>query len=233
MNAHLRSAGGGFTLIEMIITLCVFVMLAASVFGIFSATLESAGALRDNQNRQDQVEALAAWLEQSFLAMPANGTLVSYHRDGRPFRVSGIIWGSGSDLQALDLQMQANGNYTLRLATYALADSSSPGDQASNVTATAGYSPALARFQTQVFNDDAALTWRPLVRDLKSADWRFRTLNSTDWQDTFSNGKPVLTELTFQPAGTSSAIVDDFWIPPTTLPVGLVVAPAASLTTNP
>ena len=37
MNARPRSARGGFTLIEMIITLCVFVMLAASVFGIFGA----------------------------------------------------------------------------------------------------------------------------------------------------------------------------------------------------
>ena len=231
MNAHPRSARGGFTLIEMIITLCVFVMLAASVFGIFGATLESAGALQDNQNRQDQVEALAAWLKQSFLALPANGTLVSYHRDGRPFHVSGIIWGEDTDLKALDLQAQANGNYTLRLATCVAA--SSPDDQASNTAGTAGYSPALARFQTEVFNDDPALAWRPLMRDLRSVDWRFRVPNSNDWQDTFSSGKPVLTQLTFQPAGMPTSIVDDFWIPPTAPPVGLVLAPAASLTTNP
>jgi len=233
MNARLCSGRRGFTLIEMIITLCVFVLLAAMVFSIFDATLESVGTLQDNQNRQDRVEALAAWLKRSLLALPANGTLVSYHREGRPFHVSGIIWGAGDDLQALDLQAQANGNYTLRLATCPSPDPSSPEYQFAGLTGTVGYSPALARFQTQVFNDDSALSWRPLMRDLKSADWRFRVLNMPDWQDTFTMGKPVLAQLTFQPAGTSSAIVDDFWIPPTTLPASIVVATPASLTANP
>jgi prepilin-type N-terminal cleavage/methylation domain-containing protein len=233
MNARPSIGRGGFTLIEMIITLCVFVLLAAMVFSIFDATLESAGTLQDNQNRQDRVEALAAWLKQSLLALPANGTFVSYHREGRPFHVSGIIWGAGTDLQALDLQAQANGNYTLRLAACPQPDSSSPEYQFTDLTGTAGYSPALARFQTQVFNDDSALPWRPLMRDLKSADWRFRGLNAIDWQDTFTMGKPVLVQLRFLPPGTSSAIVDDFWIPPTTLPTNPVVATPASLTANP
>jgi prepilin-type N-terminal cleavage/methylation domain-containing protein len=225
MNARPCSGRSGFTLIEMIITLCVFVLLAAMVFSIFDATLESAGTLQDNQNRQDRAEALAAWLKQSLLALPANGTLVSYHREGRPFHVSGIIWGAGDDLQALDLQAQTNGSYTLRLASCVVSDSSSSDDQSANLTGAVGYSQALARFQTQVFNDDSALSWRPLIPDLKSADWRFRSLNTPDWQDTFTMGKPVLVQLTFLPPGTSSAIVDDFWIPPTTLP--------ASLTANP
>ena len=208
MKARPPLARGGFTLIEMIITLSVFLLLASAIFSIFGATLQSADTLQDDQNREDQSEALGAWLRQSLLALPAEGTLVSYHRNDRPFRVSGIIWGTGADLRALDLQAQANGHYLLRFAT------ANVDDTATGPTETAGYTPALTKFQTQVFDDDPALSWRVLVRDLQSADWRFRVVNATDWTDIATSGKPLLVELTFQPAGAGSAIVDDFWIPP-------------------
>jgi prepilin-type N-terminal cleavage/methylation domain-containing protein len=220
MNARPPSARGGFTLIEMIITLSVFLLLAGAIFSIFGATLQSADTLQDDQNREDQSEALGAWLRQSFLALPAQGTLVSYHRNDRPFRVSGIIWGTADNLHALDLQAQANGHYLLRLAVAnEVADGTGPAQ-------TAGYPAALAKFQTQVFDDDPALSWRVLVRDLQSADWRFRVANSTDWSDVATSGKPLLAELTFQPAAAAGAIVDDFWIPPVQ-PAGLpaLVAP--------
>jgi len=208
MNRRHPSARGGFTLIEMIITLAVFLLLAGAIFSIFGATLQSADTLQDDQNREDQAEALGAWLRQSLLALPAQGTLVSYHRNDRPFHVSGIIWGTGDNLRALDLQAQANGQYLLRFAT------ANEDDDATDQAQHWGYTPALTKFQTQVFNDDPALNWRVLVRDLQSADWRFRVLNGIDWTDTATSGKPLLAELTFQPSGAAGAIVDDFWIPP-------------------
>ena len=118
MRTAIRRAQRGFTLIEVVITLCVFVLLAAAVFGIFTATLESAASLQDNQTRNDQVEALGAWLKHSLLDVPARGSIVSYRREGIPFHVTGLAWGAGEDLQALDLHLQPNGQYTLRLAAY-------------------------------------------------------------------------------------------------------------------
>ena len=47
----------------MIITLCVFVLLAGAVFGIFSATLESVASLQNDQNRNDETEALGGVAE--------------------------------------------------------------------------------------------------------------------------------------------------------------------------
>ena len=229
MNAHPRSARGGFTLIEMIITLCVFVMLAASVFGIFSATLESAGALEDNQNRQDQVEALAAWFKQEMLELPASGTVASYHRDNIPFHVAGFIWGSGENFQAVGLQLQANGNYALRLTAYQPASSNQL-----RVAGLTGTSAALSQFMGELTQDDPTLVWRPLVHDLKAADWRFLQFNTTQWQDQVAGFKPAIVEITFQPAGALASITDDFWIPPTQPAGNLAIStPPTVVSANP
>lgn len=200
----------GFTLIEVIITLCVFVLLAGAVFGIFSATLESVASLQNDQNRNDETEALAAWLKQSLLDLPAEGVVVSYHRDNFPFHVSGIIWGTGDNLQALDLHLQANGNYLLRLASYQPAASSER-----DTGGLASSTGPLSLFRTQIVDDDQAVAWRPLVRDLQSADWRFRPFGAPNWLDSVSGAKPAIAEFDFRVAGASQVITDDFWIPPT------------------
>jgi prepilin-type N-terminal cleavage/methylation domain-containing protein len=223
MTTRFHPARKGFTLIEMVIALSVFVMLAGAVFGIFSATLQSVAVLQDNQNRNDRTEALGAWLKREMLDVPASGTIVSYHRDGAPFHVSGIVWGAGQDLQALDLHLQANGEYTLRLAAYR---PSSSGLVLAGQTGT--ISSQVGQFTSQVIRDDDALVWRTLVRDLKTADWRFLAPNQTQWQDVTAGPKPIVAELTFQPAGTSAAVTDDFWIPPTQ-GTGNQVLPAVSV----
>jgi prepilin-type N-terminal cleavage/methylation domain-containing protein len=224
----IRSPGSrrGFTLIEMVITLCVFVLLAAAVFGIFSATLESASSLQDNQARNDQTEALGAWLKRSLLDLPASGAIVSYRRDGFPFHVTGLVWGAGEDLQALDLQLQSNGEYTLRLAAY---QPSASANQSIGATGAA----ALSQFVDQVQKDDPTLAWRPLVRDIKSADWRFLAFNTPQWLDTVAAvQKPAIVELTFQVGGAASPVTDDFWIPPT-VPAGNLAIPTTAVSANP
>jgi prepilin-type N-terminal cleavage/methylation domain-containing protein len=229
MRTCIKSGKAGFTLIEVIITLCVFVLLAAAVFGIFSATLQSSSALQDEQSRKDSSEALGGWLRQSLLDIPASGTVASYSRQGTPFHVSGIVWGAGEDLQALDLQLQNNGQYTLRLATYQPAAGSGTG-----VNGVVDSSVVLSQFIAEVVRDDASLTWRPLVRDLKAADWRFRDASGTDWLDVASGPKPVLAEFTFQIAGTPTPVVEDYWIPPTQPALnpsaGALPAPAVTAT---
>lgn len=209
MTPRSSSLQRGFTLIEMMITLCIFLLLAGAVFGIFTATLQSVAILQDNQDRGDRIEALGAWLRQQMLDLPASGTVTSYHRDGMPFPVSGIIWGGGADFQALDLHLQPDGNYSLRLAAY---QSSAPSSGLAIMGAT-GTAP-LAQFRDEIVRDDGVIAWRLLVRDLKTADWRFRSFNETRWQDVVSGQKPAIAEFVFQPAG-GPIITDDFWIPPT------------------
>ena len=185
----------GFTLIEMIITLCVFLLLAGAVFNIFNATLQGVAGLQDDQDQADQTEALHAWLAASFLAVPEGGLFVSYRRENSPFDVSNLVWQSGRQLEALDLSLQPNGHYTLRLAVA---------------------SPALdaTDFERAVLQDDPSLAWRPLVHDIVAADWRFRGRSDQDWEQAAPGGRELLVQFTYQVAGTRRAVVDDCWIPP-------------------
>jgi prepilin-type N-terminal cleavage/methylation domain-containing protein len=223
MRKPFRLGAKGFTLIEMIMTLCIFLLLAAAVFGIFSATLESSSSLQDNESRSDVTQALSGWLRQSLLDVPGTGTVASYRRPGIPFHVTGIVWGAGDDLQALDLQPQNNGEYTLRLAGY-----QPPPGAGTGVNGAVNSAASLSQFIALLVRDDPALSWRPLVRDVKSADWRFRVTGVPDWQDTASGQKPLLAEFTFQVAGASGPASDDFWIPPTLPPQLGTAAPVAA-----
>jgi prepilin-type N-terminal cleavage/methylation domain-containing protein len=227
MKTRTSPVPSGFTLIEVVITLCVFVLLAAAVFSIFGATLESAAGLQDNQARNDQTEALGAWFKRSLLDMPANGTVVSYRRDDIPFHVAGLVWGAGNDLRALDLHLQANGEYTLRLAAYQPSSSSSY--QVGGLTGLL----ALPQFVNEVERDDSALAWRTLVHDLKAADWRFLPFNTDQWLDASLGQKPAIVELTFQQAGATAPVTEDFWIPPTQLPRGVAIPTTPAVSSNP
>jgi len=213
----MRGTRGGFTLIEVIITLSIFLLLAGAVFGIFTATLESVASLQDNQNQSDETQALGAYLKKSFLDVPAQGTIASFHRDNAPFKVSGIIWGSGDDLRALDMQLQRNGYYTLRMTSY--------------TPPAFPQGPALTIFQRQVVTNDSTLLWRPLLRDVRTADWRFREPNSSIWEEQTSSARPSLAEFTIELAGANLGVTDDFWIPPTQ-PAGNAVAAAAANNTG-
>ncbi len=103
MNARLihstASAGrraGGFTLLEMVITLGIFILLATAVFGLMTGVLESTSTLQDNQNHHDQIVALNAYLKNKLTSMPAVGTLVSYQRGtGDGLLQNGIVYGFG------------------------------------------------------------------------------------------------------------------------------------------
>lgn len=192
----------GFTLIEMIITLCVFILLAAAVFGIFDATLQGVASLETDQKREDRADAFAGWLKHQLETLPADGIIASYHRANMPLHASGIAWGKGCDLQALDLCRQPNGLYELRLTRFQPAPDGDADTQA-----------ALTTFTQQLFNENSQIAWRPLLRDLAEATWRFRPGTGPRWEDVTSGDRQTAVEFTFRPAGSSAAVTIDNWIP--------------------
>jgi prepilin-type N-terminal cleavage/methylation domain-containing protein len=74
---RLSSTRSGFTLLEMMITLAIFILLAAAVFGLLSGVLQSTATLQDNQNSKDQSAALNAFLKKRLGEMPVSSSLVS------------------------------------------------------------------------------------------------------------------------------------------------------------
>jgi prepilin-type N-terminal cleavage/methylation domain-containing protein len=208
-NSHKRTSAStnGFTLLEMMITLAIFVLLAAAVFGLMTGVFQSTSTLEDNQNRRDQIEALTAFMKNKLTEMPASSTLNSYIRgDGEGLLQNGVIFGTATTASAIDAKVQANGYYLLRLCTLASVTSNGQPEDARQV------------LQQAVTTDDPTLTWTPLIEDIKTLDWKFLDFNVTEWVDLWSSGsKPNLVEFSMQPAGELQPTTMDFWIPKLTV----------------
>jgi len=206
----------GFTLLEMMITLAIFLLLAAAVFGILTGVLQTSSSLQDNQNRRDQTVSLNAFLKKKLGEMSAQSVLISYKRgDGEGLLQNGIIFGQDEMVTAIDAKIQANGYYTLRFAAYDPAMMPN-GSSASPETI----------FYDAIANDNTSVNWKPLIRDIKTLDWKFQDLNSTQWFDQWSNAgaKPNLVEFSMQGAGDLQPSTMDFWIP-RIAPVSIVIPP--------
>ena len=216
MTPRASSARRGFTLIEVIITLCIFCMLAAAVFSIFSATLKSDSSLHDNQSLENQSEALTDFLKQNLSALPAAGSMQVYLRDTNVPTVVGVMWGSGFNWYAADPQIQPNSYYTLWYTAYVRPTDSQITDPGS----------ISAAFLQQVMAKDPTLVWRPLMKDLKSVTWQFRDFNAVEWINQINGAKPLLAEFSFQPAATQLPVTQDIWIPPIQTAMNAAAQPA-------
>ena len=204
----------GFTLMEMMITLAVFILLAAAVFGLMTSVLESTSRLQDNSNHRDEVAALNAFVKKKLGEMPVSSTLLSYQRgDGAGLTQNGIVFGTQNLATAIDAKPQANGYYALRLTT-----------QTSTIV---NGQPQDARLllQQAVTTDDPTLVWTLLIGDIKTLDWQFQQFNVTQWLDLWnSHPNPNLVEFSMQPAGESQPTTMDFWLPQIT-PISVHIAP--------
>jgi prepilin-type N-terminal cleavage/methylation domain-containing protein len=212
----------GFTLLEMVITLSIMLLLFAAVFEIMTGVFQSSGTLQDNQNHRDQIVALGAFLKNKLGGMSVQSIFISYRRgDGEGLLQNGIILGDSDMATAIDAKIQPNGYYTLRLVR-ANADSllkelsSTPNaPQQANLVAS-----SLTQLVTQ---DDPSLQWVPLIRDIKSLDWKFQEYSNPKWDDYWTSAnKPNLVELSLQLAGDLHPDTMDLWIP-TLTPVSFSV----------
>ncbi len=198
-----RCRAGGFTLMEMMITMAIFILLVAAVFALMTGVLESTASLQDTQNRREETTALYAFLKQKLTTLPAHYTVVSYQRgDGEGLTQNGVLYGNATQASVVDAKVQDNGYYTIRFATYAVDTAESTSTDARQV------------MQQLVTTDDPSLTWRKLVTDIKTLDWKFQDFNDPNWSEIWtSSTEPNLIEFTMQPAAETQLVTMDFWLP--------------------
>ena len=194
---------GGFTLLEMMLALATFVLLAASAFALLGGVIETSSTLQDNQNLHDQTVALNAYLKKKLGTMPSNSTIASYQRgNGEGLVQNGIIFGNKNFATAIDAKVQANGFYTVRQATLATSGG------------TDEVQDARIALQQSASTDDPTLTWISLMTDIKTIDWKFLDFNQTVWVELWSSSaNPNLVEFDLQPAADQQPSTMDFWIP--------------------
>jgi len=218
----------GFTLIEMMMTLAIFILLAATVFGILVGTLRSTSALQDNQSHRDEMTALNAFLKKQFAGLGSQSFLVSYRRgDGEGLSQNGIAFGGTALVNVIDAKTQPNGYYLLRLA----------GIRIDGLSFLSGTLTGFALPSGVVSDDGGGVEWTPLIRDVRHLEWKFQDLNSDQWINQYANlsAEPNLVELTIQLAGDAGPTTMDFWLPhlwppPTVLPQVPGVIPANGTT---
>ncbi|MCE0484276.1 MAG: hypothetical protein LV479_08570 [Methylacidiphilales bacterium] len=206
---------GGFTLLEMLFTLCIFVLLCGAVFGLITTVLTTTASLQTNQNRADQISALNAFLTKHLSSLPAGAVLVSYRRgDGDGLNNTGIIVGAGKNLLAIDAKLQANSYYTLRVVRFGSSDK--------DIQILSSQVNPLVAFQNEVQSSSESLNWTPLIHDVVHVDWKFQAANTTKWDDQWflTQQKPNLVEISIQISGDLQPSVMDFWVPNlTSLPI--------------
>lgn len=210
-NEARRREGSAFTLMEMLVTMSVFILLSGAVFGIITATFKGVSTLEDDQGRRDQIVALHAFLGKQITGITPETSIVSYRRgDGDGLEINGIILGQRNQIAAIDAAIQPNGYYTLRLCRFA------PGNYNRATGLTGTQFDTFRFFQTLVEKDDASLTWVPLVRDVTKLSWKFQDLNNPQWFDRWTDPmrRPVIVEFAVQQAGgTLQPVTMDFWVP--------------------
>ena len=218
-----RCRAGGFTLMEMMITMAIFILLVAAVFALMTGVLQSTSTLQDTQNRREETTALYAFLKQKLTTLPAHYTVVSYQRgDGEGLTQNGVLYGNANQASVVDAKVQDNGYYTIRFATYAI-------DTAETTSAD-----ARQIMQQLVTTDDPSLVWRKLVTDIKTLDWKFQDFNDPNWVEIWtSSTEPNLIEFTMQPAAETQLVTMDFWLPAIHAPSMGAARQAARTSTTP
>jgi prepilin-type N-terminal cleavage/methylation domain-containing protein len=211
------SRKSGFTLIEMMVTLVVFLLLCAGLFALMSSMLQGTSVLQDESDRRDTASALNAYIKTQLATMTAHSTLFSYLRgDGEGLNQNGIIFGTAATATVFDSKVQPNGLYTLRVANYAVDPSALTTQDARNV---------LVQLAS---TDDPSVNWTKLMTDLKTIDWKFQDPNITDWLEQWTeSGNPNLVEFSMQVGGDDQPTTMDYWIPQLTA-INLRIAPAVS-----
>jgi prepilin-type N-terminal cleavage/methylation domain-containing protein len=195
----MNSPRAGFTLIEVIVTLTIFILLTASVFGIMTAVFQTSNNLQANQNRRDEVSALCAFLKNNFANLAAADHLVTYTRGtGDGLSVNGIILVTRGMTEAIDATPQPNGLYLLRLGR-----------------PDGGDTPTLDSFEQEVEKNENALAWTTLVGDVRSVGWKFQSSSSPDWENEWTADpvKPTLIEFSVALAGDDLPTTMDVLIP--------------------
>jgi prepilin-type N-terminal cleavage/methylation domain-containing protein len=187
-----------FTLVEMVITLSVFLLLAGMVFAILISVLQATTQLEDNRDRGDTASALRAFLRTQLQEPSGDDQMMSYHLDGNAADAGGLAYSVDGHWAALDTDPQPNGLYTLRAGRLPFS-----------------VAPNIQLFVRDVLGRDPHIAWIVLQRDVRMFNWRFLDFKATQWTDTWQNplGRPNLAECTYESSGQLQASVMDLWIP--------------------
>lgn len=202
----------GFTLVEVVIGMTIFSLIAGSIFGIIFQAGSEAAAIRDMEARDQQVSRFVTLLRESLEALPMEGSVALVNDDetisGWPELtfadvptafVFGVNPGTAGEtiigLRPVTQPLPQLEGYTQPLFNIALSRELSEGDEnESGMNLRAGTDDLF------VDEDEEGRRWLPLVENVTALGWRYWNAEDLLWveMDDWTEGDslPSLLEMT-------------------------------------
>jgi len=186
---------GGFTLLELILALGIFAIIAVGIFGVLDASMRTTQELYDAQRVTRQIGAFAELCRTTFSTLPATASFrvpPSEEAEGQEVVFSDapsiFAWG-GNPLNygttTLAVRPQEDGHFNLSISRSDFA----PPKEEGVFSEPSDSDPSLEP-------DDQGRYWLMLVADLEWARWRFFDPRLKEWVESWvQDTRPPLVEL--------------------------------------
>jgi type II secretory pathway component PulJ len=188
----MKSQGGkvtGYLLLEVLLALAVFSLIAVMIFQIIHTTLQATAGVNFLQSQQEKVDGICELLRRNISEMPQSSIFQTRTKDkmvelifrNAPFSFSWNNENAQFGTVVISGRSQSDG----RVALSVLQDA----HDASDSYVDAG--------------KDRSLDWFQLTNDLDQLSWRFFSEADGKWLPDWTNAglKPSLIELNFRLAG--------------------------------
>lgn len=202
----------GFTLLEMLIAIMVFVLLITGIFAIANGSLELSSDLTYAQERALMRQNLIEFLRKSFRTLPGDAEIELRVRNaGGTYLPTLAVYSGGSSFSpGPALPMEAS------MEVY--AQERPGGYLRAGLRALDAEQTAAARQNREVKAAPSAEL--PLLDNVARFEWRFFNGRTNQWENVWKGqvqGRPLFAELSLQlDDGEESRSV--FWIPPVRRP---------------
>ena len=218
LKTHARRSRGGFTLLEMIVALAVFVIIIAGVFAIAKGSMDLSADLSETQERSMIRQNFIEFLRESFRRVPGDADITLDVKTSRGAYVPTVSVFNGGDAftpgppispdESVDLfATEMPGGY-LRVALRHV-----DADETSRRRNALGSGPGTGT-SSRRSGGGAAESVLPLIDHVGTFEWQFYDAQQQKWVNKWTGpGRPLFAELKFAlDDGEVSRSV--FWIPP-------------------
>ena len=204
MRPRARNSTRGFTMIEMVVVLVIFILLAGGIYTVVNSAIGASAVLSEENLRAQRLDAFVSLLRRTFHNLPATAQIAGGVRSdgsGVPEIVlrdaPGVFaWGTGGP-SAGTVILAAVPRLGGGLQFSLLSLPSSLGEQERREAVRDG-------------------KWLRLLPDLREARWRLYDEGQQDWREDWPEGmgRPPLVELSFTALGEETPRTYAFWLPP-------------------
>ncbi len=185
----------GFTLLELVIAMAVFSIIAVALFRVLDACLRTTNELHDAQRVTRQLATFAELCRKTFATLPPTASFrvpASLEADGQEieFKDAPAIFAFGDSplnygTTTLAVRPREDGLFELSISR---SDFAPPKDE-STIIGVEASAPSLEP-------DEKGRYWLLLAGDLEWARWRFYDPRAHDWVESWTrNTRPPLVEL--------------------------------------